>query len=74
MQPNRLEPGSTLVLHTDGLVERRGVPLDVSLGWLCDALQDRQHLNPEQLCDHLLQLVDGSAEDDVALLVVRATE
>ncbi|WP_164519634.1 SpoIIE family protein phosphatase [Nocardioides ferulae] len=67
-----LEPGSSLVLYTDGLVERRGVPLDVSLGWLLDALRDRERLHPEELCDLLLRLVKGFTEDDVALLVVRA--
>jgi serine phosphatase RsbU (regulator of sigma subunit) len=66
-----LSPGDTLVLYTDGLVERRGVALDQSLGWLVDLLRDQQHLSAEALCDHVLGTLQGPVEDDVALLVLR---
>ena len=67
-----LEPGATLVLYTDGLVERRDVPLDRRLDWLLDLLAGRQDLDPEALCDHLVAQLDGAVDDDVALLVLRA--
>lgn len=66
-----LGPGSTLVLYTDGLVERRGIPIEDSLQWLVEAVADRQHLSADELCEHLLAQVGGVIEDDVALLVLR---
>ncbi len=66
--------GSTLLLYTDGLVERRDVPLSESLDHLA-----REAGEPEQdlgaLCDRVLEAVLGSDEpaDDVALLAVRPT-
>jgi serine phosphatase RsbU (regulator of sigma subunit) len=67
-----LEPGGTVVFYTDGLIERRGVPLPESLRWLTTTLQGGQALSAEELCDHLIGQVEGDAEDDVALLVLRA--
>jgi serine phosphatase RsbU (regulator of sigma subunit) len=67
-----LEPGSAVVFYTDGLVERRGVPLPESLAWLTATLRGCQSLDAEELCDHLVGQVDADAEDDIALLVLRA--
>jgi serine phosphatase RsbU (regulator of sigma subunit) len=64
-----LEPGSTLVLYTDGLIEgRRGI--DDGLSRLRNSVAPLTDL--EMLCDDVLarMLPSGSA-DDVALLVVR---
>src|SRR5262249_25714775 len=63
-----IEPGSTLVLYTDGLVERRGEALDAGLarlGYLVAETPPAMH--PEGLCDGLLQrLADGgTAPDDI---------
>jgi serine phosphatase RsbU (regulator of sigma subunit) len=66
-----VEPGSAVVLYTDGLVERRGIPLDRSLRWLTDALEGRHDLDAEQLADHVVGLLGTAVEDDVALLVLR---
>lgn len=68
----RLEPGSTLVLYTDGLVERRDAPLAERLEELAAAGASGDG-DLEDLCDHVLAAVLGDAErgDDVALLVVR---
>jgi serine phosphatase RsbU (regulator of sigma subunit) len=66
-----LEPGSALVLVTDGLVERRGTPLDDRLAWLRDQLEGRQGLDAEGLSSHLLAQLDERVDDDVALLVLR---
>ncbi|MEV0731945.1 PP2C family protein-serine/threonine phosphatase [Polymorphospora sp. NPDC050346] len=66
-----LAPGSTVVLYTDGLVDRRGVLIDDGLTDLIHALTDRQNLSAEQLCDHLLARYADSSEDDIALVVLR---
>ena len=67
-----LEPGATLVIYTDGLLERRGVPLQESLDWLVAEVDGRHELSAEDLCDHLLGQIAGRAEDDVVLLVFRS--
>ncbi|WP_380165058.1 SpoIIE family protein phosphatase [Jannaschia sp. R86511] len=67
-----LPTGSTLLLYTDGLVESRGVSLQVGIDRLRDQLADVGGQHPEQVCDALLgeQRPDGR-RDDTALLVVR---
>jgi serine phosphatase RsbU (regulator of sigma subunit)/anti-sigma regulatory factor (Ser/Thr protein kinase) len=67
-----IEPGSTLVLYTDGLVEDRGVPIDDGLERLRQAVIDGPD-DPEELCDHCLNAMGraGSAADDVALFILR---
>jgi len=66
-----LEPGSTLVLYTDGLIERRRTSITDSITWLTRILEGRQDLTAEQLCNHLLTRAGTELEDDVALLVLR---
>jgi PAS domain S-box-containing protein len=65
----------TLVLYTDGLVERRGESLDVGLARLrAAALSGPQ--DPQALCDHLLADVlpaDGARHDDVTAVVVQVS-
>jgi PAS domain S-box-containing protein len=65
-----LPSGATLLLYTDGLVERRGEPLTVGFGRLLGAV-DAGPDDPEALADHVLDamLGDGANEDDVALVV-----
>jgi serine phosphatase RsbU (regulator of sigma subunit) len=67
----RLAPGATLVLYTDGLVERRGAPVASGLDWLVGALEGHHLSTVEQICDDLLTAIDV-VEDDVVLLVLRA--
>ncbi|MEU4223119.1 SpoIIE family protein phosphatase [Nonomuraea sp. NPDC026600] len=66
-------PGDTLVLYTDGLIERRDRDIDVGLALLTDALVRSGWLDPERLADTLLAdlHVSSGASDDIALLVVR---
>jgi PAS domain S-box-containing protein len=67
-----LRPGDTVLLHTDGLVERRGRPIARGQAELAGLLADRQDVPLGQLCDLLLTgMLDGPPEDDVALLAVR---
>ncbi|MFJ1812252.1 MULTISPECIES: PP2C family protein-serine/threonine phosphatase [unclassified Streptomyces] len=66
-------PGDTLVLYTDGLVERRGEDIDAGLQRLTDALARHAHHPPERLADALLAHlgVSSGARDDIALIVIR---
>jgi PAS domain S-box-containing protein len=68
-----LEGGATLVLYTDGLVERRDISLDERLAQLAEvAGSESQGL--EELCDRILDALLGSGDpaDDVALIAVGA--
>jgi anti-anti-sigma factor len=69
----RIEPGSTIVLFSDGAVERRGESLDVGLARLAAAAGDAAALGPEALCARLLAALFADVEprDDVALLAAR---
>ena len=66
-----LEPGSSLVLFTDGLVEVRGTSIELRLEELRRAV-DAGPSDPEALGDALLERMLGHEEpqDDVALLVL----
>jgi serine phosphatase RsbU (regulator of sigma subunit) len=67
-----LPVGSTLLLYTDGLVERRGEDLDEGMSRAAAALADGRHLPPAELAALLTdQLLDDAPDDDVALLVYR---
>jgi integral membrane sensor domain MASE1/anti-sigma regulatory factor (Ser/Thr protein kinase) len=68
-----LLPGSTLLLYTDGLVERRGVSIQDGLDRLLREVVEAGDVDVDGLCEHLLA---GLSElelvaDDIALLVVR---
>jgi serine phosphatase RsbU (regulator of sigma subunit) len=64
--------GDTLLLYTDGLVERRGQSLDEGLAALVDVLADVAALPLDDLCDSTLRrLLGEEPEDDVALIAVR---
>ncbi|MEY9967810.1 PAS domain S-box-containing protein [Streptacidiphilus sp. MAP12-16] len=64
-------PGQVLLLYTDGLVERRGEDIDVSLARLAE-LRLPVTGDLDALLDTVLRrLVPQAAEDDVALLAAR---
>ncbi|MER7182406.1 SpoIIE family protein phosphatase [Streptomyces hyaluromycini] len=67
------KPGDTLVLYTDGLIERRDQDIDVGLGQLAAVLGGFIHLGAEQLADTVLARlgVASGGRDDVALIVVK---
>jgi serine phosphatase RsbU (regulator of sigma subunit) len=64
-------PGATLLLFTDGLVERRDLPVQEGLDRLCrEAAAGPSDL--DGLCDHLLAtLLMERSTDDVALVAMR---
>ena len=65
----QLKPGSTIVLYTDGLIERRGSSLNRGLERLVSEASGRP-ADPESLCDRLIGSLVGKEPppDDVALL------
>jgi serine phosphatase RsbU (regulator of sigma subunit)/anti-sigma regulatory factor (Ser/Thr protein kinase) len=70
----QLEPGATLLLYTDGIVERRDMWIDEGLERLVATVAEVGDAAPEELLDRLVDSLvpGGRASDDVALLAVRA--
>ncbi|MFE7131803.1 SpoIIE family protein phosphatase [Streptomyces sp. NPDC057638] len=67
-----LPPGSSAVLYTDGLVERRGEDIDEGVASLERALAGATG-SPQVVCDRLIRSLGVTADhdDDVAVLVVQ---
>ncbi|MGW3653869.1 SpoIIE family protein phosphatase [Streptomyces sp. NPDC000878] len=67
-----LTPGSTAVLYTDGLVERRNEDLDEGIAALERALSGATG-SPQVVCDRLVRSAGVTADhdDDVAVLVLQ---
>ncbi|MFE2218698.1 PP2C family protein-serine/threonine phosphatase [Streptomyces canus] len=67
------DEGATLVLYTDGLVERRTEDIDTGLARLSGTLTRYRHAAPEDLADALLAelLPPTGNADDTALVVIR---
>jgi PAS domain S-box-containing protein len=66
-----LPVGATLVLFTDGLVERRSADLDEGLAHLLAAAAGSGTTDPDELCDRLLAELTGEYRpDDIALLAL----
>jgi serine phosphatase RsbU (regulator of sigma subunit) len=67
-----LDRGATILLFTDGLIERRDQPISDGLVLLRDTLVELAHLPLEELCDRTLaRLLPAERDDDVALIAVR---
>ncbi|WP_233225788.1 SpoIIE family protein phosphatase [Amycolatopsis sp. CA-126428] len=67
-----LAPGASVLLYTDGLVERRDEPIDEGLRRLCEAATRAHAAAPERLVTAIgAALLDSGQEDDVALLAIR---
>jgi GAF domain-containing protein len=64
-----LPEGSTLLLYTDGLVERRGSDPDADAATLVEAAVHGTDGTLDGLCDRLVEI--APVADDVALLAVR---
>jgi serine phosphatase RsbU (regulator of sigma subunit) len=64
--------GTVAAFYTDGLVERRGEPINVGLDRLCAALSPA---HPYVVTGDLMHQLVGTtvAHDDIALVVLRRT-
>ncbi|MDQ4149723.1 MAG: SpoIIE family protein phosphatase [Actinomycetota bacterium] len=69
----QLEPGSTLVLFTDGLVEDRGPPIDEGLDVVAQAAARAAKKPVRLLCDEMIAAGRSHSrfDDDVAVLCMR---
>ncbi|BAL85392.1 putative magnesium/manganese-dependent protein phosphatase [Actinoplanes missouriensis 431] len=67
-----LPPGGTLVLYTDGLIERRDTDIDVGLRAL-SAIAGEVEPDLDAFCSRLLTLLAGPGEqaDDIAVVALR---
>ncbi|MFD0481650.1 SpoIIE family protein phosphatase [Kineococcus sp. GCM10028916] len=63
--------GAGVLLFTDGLVERRDADIEDGLEWLRHTVSGMPHHSLAEICDELLRMVEGYAEDDVVLLGVQ---
>ncbi|MET8852065.1 SpoIIE family protein phosphatase [Amycolatopsis sp. NPDC004625] len=67
-----LSPGASVLLYTDGLVERRGEPIDDGLRRLCEAAGGLHASPPDSQVAALTDTLLGEGQDDdVAVLAVR---
>jgi serine phosphatase RsbU (regulator of sigma subunit)/anti-sigma regulatory factor (Ser/Thr protein kinase) len=71
----QLSPGSTVLLYTDGLVERRDASIQHGLDRLAVAALLQDEPDPDALCDSILgsMLEDRPNSDDIAVVVARLT-
>jgi phosphoserine phosphatase RsbU/P len=68
-----LSPGDTVVFYTDGIIEHGRTGIDEGITRLSAHLAEACGLPLEDLCEQLLASVaPGRADDDIALLAVRA--
>jgi serine phosphatase RsbU (regulator of sigma subunit)/anti-sigma regulatory factor (Ser/Thr protein kinase) len=70
-----LAPGATVLLYTDGLVERRDMWLDQGMERLVTEAEAAAGSAPDELLERLLAALvpAGGAQDDVAALAVQLT-
>ena len=68
-----LPPGATLMLYTDGLVERRNQPLDKGIDAAAVTVAERAQDHPDHVADHVMSAMTPAAgyDDDVAVLIYR---
>ncbi len=64
---------ATLLLYTDGLVERRGTSIDDGMARAADLVQDGRSQALDDLADHVMSSLEpgGGYPDDVAMLLYR---
>ena len=69
----RLEPGATLVLFSDGLIERRHRPLDAGMALIERSARLHRADPPDELCDRLVEAAFAGAppDDDAVVVCVR---
>ncbi len=64
---------ATLLLYTDGLVERRGSSIDHGIGRAADLVRETRALELDEVAERLMSRLepDGGYPDDVAMLLYR---
>jgi PAS domain S-box-containing protein len=64
---------ATLLLYTDGLVERRGSSIDDGMARAADLVQEGRSQTLDEVADHLMSRLEpgGGYPDDVAMLLYR---
>ncbi|MFC7266055.1 PP2C family protein-serine/threonine phosphatase [Streptomyces lutosisoli] len=67
----RMDRRTTLLLYTDGLVERRGTDIDISVQALETVSLPADGPLDDMLDTFLAHLANGAYEDDVAILAAR---
>lgn len=68
-----IDPGATLVLYTDGLVEQRGIDIADHFDQLADELSGAAEYLPWEVADAVLSRLrpDVGYDDDIAMVVYR---
>ncbi|MGW0121808.1 PP2C family protein-serine/threonine phosphatase [Streptomyces sp. NPDC003327] len=66
-----LRPGDTLLLYTDGLIERRRDGIDEGLALLAAEAERLADRAPDRLVDDLLARAPGDTDDDTSIVAVR---
>jgi PAS domain S-box-containing protein len=68
-----LPPGSTLMVYTDGLVERKREPIDDGIDRATDVLAETMELHLDAVADAMLRELAPAAgyDDDVAMVIYR---
>jgi anti-sigma regulatory factor (Ser/Thr protein kinase) len=66
----QLQPGDSILMFSDGVVERRDRPLSDGLADLVAAAAAATSGDPRNLCSLATAAVSGSTDDDVAVLAV----
>jgi serine phosphatase RsbU (regulator of sigma subunit)/anti-sigma regulatory factor (Ser/Thr protein kinase) len=66
----QLEPGDSILMFSDGVVERRGHPLSEGLDALVAVAAAAASGDPRNLCSLATAAVPGTTDDDVAVLAV----
>lgn len=71
LHETRLRPGQTVLLYTDGLVERRGATIDDGLAALQQVVVPQS--TAQEMCDHVVSALpyDSGRRDDVTCLLLR---
>jgi anti-sigma regulatory factor (Ser/Thr protein kinase) len=66
-------PGSTLMLYTDGLVERRDVPIDDGIARVAEMVAEGMNLPVDAVAESVLSEMapHGGYDDDIAIVVYR---
>ncbi|MEU0371703.1 SpoIIE family protein phosphatase [Streptomyces sp. NPDC006283] len=70
-QTTQLRCGDTLLLYTDGLVERRHGGLDQGLAALCRTAEELTSCGIDEQVDRLLSAATGDTDDDTSVIAIR---